>query len=83
MSQLLTNPAALIEITMPSFACRLMDEIGVKTGGENSEPVAAGPVDEEPNCQTLTDLSSDDEIREGENVMDLMGPACPVKLSTR
>ena len=71
MSQLLTTPAESYERAMPSFVCSLTCSIGAEVSDAGSEPVAAESIDEESNCQSLTDLSQDNEIREEENVMDL------------
>ena len=70
-SQLLTTPAESAERAIPSSICSLTYTIGAEASGPGSEPVAAESIDEEPNCQSLTDPSKDDEMREEENVMDL------------
>ena len=72
MSQLLSTPAESEERAMPMFVCSLTDLIGAELSGVCPDPVAAESIDEIPNCQSLTDPSPDDEIREEENVMDLM-----------
>ena len=72
ISQVFTTPAESLEIAIPSVACRLTDSIETEANSEDSEPGATGSADEVPICQNLIELSSDDEIREEENVREVM-----------
>jgi hypothetical protein len=81
MSQTLTTPSESLEITIPSFGCRLMDLIGAEADGMDSESVPTGPVDKVPICQNLIDRSLDNEIREEENAREEMLLVCPMKVS--
>ena len=83
ISQIFTTPASSLEIATPSSTCRLTDLIETGASDVDSESGIAGSADEEPIFQNLTDLSSDDEIREEENVREVILPVCPVRVSTR
>jgi hypothetical protein len=79
MSHILTTPAESLEIAIPSFACRLMDMIGAEVGDMDSGSVTNGSA-EALICQNLTDLSLDAEMREEENVREVMELVCPIKV---
>ena len=83
ISQVLTTPALSLEVAIPSATCRLTDLIETGASSVDSESGVAGSADEEPVCQNLTDLSKDDEIREEENVREVISPVCPVRVSTK
>jgi len=83
VSHLLTTPAESLEIATASLACTLTDSIDAEVSGVDSELVATGSADVAPICQNLTDLSSDAEMREEENVRELMKRVCPTKVSMR
>ena len=83
ISQVFTTPAESLEIAIPSVACRLTDLIETEASSEDSESGATGSADEVSICQNLIDLSSDDDIREEENVREVMLLVCPVRVSTR
>ena len=83
ISQIFTSPAESLEVAVPSVACRLTDQIGTGVSGVDSESGTARSDDKVLVCQNLIDLSPDDEIREEENMREVMSLVCPVRVSTR
>ena len=83
ISQLLTTPAESAERAIQSFACSLMDLIGAEANDIGSGTASAESIGEVLSCQSLTDPSNDNEMREEENVMDSILLECPMKVPTR
>ena len=72
ISQVFTTPAESLEIAIPLVTCRLTDLIGAGVSSVDFELDAAGSTDKVLVCQNLIDLSPDDEIREEENMREVM-----------
>ena len=83
ISQVFTTLAESLEMAIPSVACRLTDLIGTGVSGVDSGSGTVRSADKALVCQNLIDLSEDDEIREEENVREVMLLVCPVRVSTR
>ena len=89
ISQIFAIPSKWLVITMPSFACRVMDLIGAEERGVDRcvdfGLFTAGSVDWAPICQSLTESSIDAEMRVvgEENTREVMLLAWPMKVSTR
>ena len=66
ISQTVTIPLEVLERAIPSFACRLTDTSEARVGSVDSKSVEA------PICQNLIDLSLDNEMREDENVREVI-----------
>ena len=81
MSQVVTTPAELLEITMPSLTCRPTDRIAL--GEVDIVLATTGSVDRAPICQNLTVESHEAEMGEAENMMELMLLVCPTRVSMR
>ena len=82
ISQVLTTPAESLEITIPSFVCRVTDLIEADASGTSSELVVTGSVSGALICQKLIDPSSDKKMRDKENVRNQM-QSCVMKVSIR
>ena len=80
MSHIFTTPAISLEMAMPSLACRVTDLIEAGVDGVVIASVTTGAGDKAPTCQSLTDRSSDAEMREEENAREIM-VLCPTKVS--
>ena len=77
MSQVFTTPSESHVMTIPSFACKVIDLMLCEVGSVDSGSVITGS-DGVPVCQNLIDWSSDAEMREEgeENVRELTIPVC-------
>ena len=71
MSQVLTTPVESLEMVMPFFACRQIDLIEAEVTSVESVLLATRSVYGAPTRQNFIDPSSDDEIREEENTIEV------------
>lgn len=83
MSQTLTTPVESLEIAIPSFVYNLMDLTAIGWSKVDSGSGITGSVDETSICQNLIDWSKDDEMREEENIREVMLLVCPMKVLIR
>ena len=72
MSQVFTTADKSHEITRPALTWRVTDIIRAKVSGFDVILVMAGIVGEVPICQNLTDSSADPEMREEENIRQMI-----------
>ena len=71
-SHTLTIPAESLEIAIPSLACILIDSIDAELVGMGVGSIATWSTNKVSISQNLTVLSSDAEIREEENMRELI-----------
>ena len=78
-------PSESLVMTIPSFACRVMDLTGAEAGDTDFGSITTGSIDGAPICQNLTDLSLDAEMRVmgEENAREVISSVWPMKVSTR
>ena len=67
-----TTPTELIEMAIPSSACRTMDVTLAEASAVDLVSIIAPFGEEPPICQNLTDLSLDAEMTEEENTIEEM-----------
>ena len=79
ISQDLTSPAESLDTAIPPPS-RLTDMIEAEVGGVDSRLAVTGSVGMGPISQNLINPSSDDEMREEENVREVMKLVCPRKV---